>query len=143
MAKRTHPLDRFVSTIEFGPHCWEWRGVRTAGGYGLFKMGDGRNATTAQRASYRLLVGPIPDGLEVDHLCRNPGCVNPDHLEAVTPHENKMRSRGLAAVNAGLTACRRGHEFTPENTAIDRAGSRHCLACRRMRNRDRRVAAVA
>lgn len=108
--------------------CWEWRGARRLG-YGLFRAAGVQ--VQAHRWSYERFVGPIPNGFHVDHLCRNKRCVNPDHLEAVTPRENTVRGVGPTALNAAKTHCSRGHEFTRENTYIHRGG-RHCRACRRL-----------
>ena len=104
-------------------------------GYGCFN--DGTRLTGAHRFAYELLVGPIPSDLHIDHLCRNPSCVNAagGHLEPVTQRENTLRGTGPAAVNATLTHCKNGHEFTEENTYIKtgRNGKkmRECRACRR------------
>ena len=82
----------------------------------------------AHRMIYELLVGPIPDGLEIDHLCRNRGCVNPGHMEPVTHRENLMRGDTVAAANPAKTHCIRGHPYDDENTY--RYGShRYCRAC--------------
>ncbi len=98
--------------------CWEWNGGINGAGYG---SSGGRGA---HRIAYEMAFGPIPDGLEIDHLCRNTICVNPDHLEAVTKLENLIRSDCIGSVNARRTVCKHGHEFT---TLPD--GSRRCLVC--------------
>lgn len=90
----------------------------------------------AHRAVYELLVGPIADGLVIDHLCRKPSCVNPSHLEAVTQSENLKRGLGPAvtrARHAAQTHCRHGHEFSPDNTIVNSSGSRVCRTCNRVR----------
>ncbi len=86
---------------------------------------------------YEQLVGPIPPGLHLDHLCRNTSCVNPDHLEPVTVAENVLRGVGITAQNAQRTHCRRGHKFTAQNT-YRHGGKRHCRICRMQRQRDAR-----
>lgn len=109
--------------------CWQWTGPVDQNGYGKF----GRNV--AHRRAYEELVGPVPEGLELDHLCHNRGCINPAHLEPVTRAENIRR-----AGPATKTHCVRGHEFTTENTMErpDRLGQRVCRACRELRNETRR-----
>jgi hypothetical protein len=83
----------------------------------------------AHRVLYRLVNGPIPIGAEIDHLCRNRSCVNPDHLEAVSHRENLMRSPiAPAAINARKTHCKYGHEFTQTNTYVS-SGRRRCRLC--------------
>lgn len=114
--------------------CWEWQAGKGTNGYGLMRV-DGRQ-TAAHRFAYQLYVGPIPEGLDLDHLCRNRGCVNPGHLEPVTRRENLMRGETITARKAAQTHCIHGHEFTPENTGRNSVtGTRRCRACDRARNR--------
>ena len=111
--------------------CVEWRGTRTGNGYGSVKY-EGQSMG-AHRAAYLHLVGPIPDGFEIDHLCRNRLCINTDHLEAVPKVENIRRSFSPAGINARKTHCKHGHEFTDENTIRLSGNRRECRACRRGR----------
>ena len=90
----------------------------------------------AHIVAYEQMVGPIPEGLELDHLCDNPSCVRPDHLKAVTHRENTLRGNNPFAQKARQTHCIHGHEFTPENTYTGR-GRRECRACNRERQRAR------
>lgn len=119
---------RFWSYVDRsgGPDaCWPWMGARYANGYGQFRVGTRR--VSAHRFAYEDGRGPIPDGLEPDHLCGNRACCNPAHLEAVTHAEN-MR-RGSVAQR---THCERGHAYTPENTARAGSGARVCRTCNRL-----------
>jgi DNA-binding transcriptional regulator YiaG len=120
---------------ELGP-CWVWIAGKTQGGYGVFHV-NGKSAR-AHRWSYMHFVGPIPEGLDMDHLCRNRACVCPDHLEPVTERENVLRSPiAPPTINAGKLFCDHGHEFTPENTRILQAdGSRQCKECSRRSTRE-------
>ena len=108
--------------------CWLWVGTTSPNGYGRF-WSKGRLAY-AHRHAYERWVGPIPDGLQLDHLCRVRCCVNPGHLEAVTCRENLLRGETFQAANAAKTHCIRGHEFTPENTHVRKGGGRDCRTCR-------------
>lgn len=132
----TNPAFAARVQVDDATGCWLWTGPRTKEQYGTHPWNGVR--TTAHRVSYELLVAPIAEGLHVDHLCRNPPCVNPAHLEPVTPGENARRGVGPTG-RWRLTECERGHEFTPENTLTRPNGTRHCRACHRDRERAARV----
>lgn len=116
--------------------CWIWQGRVDRDGYGARGgvMRQEFGTDRAHRAFYMLLVGPIPDGLVIDHLCRVPACVNPEHLEPVTPEENTQRGENFLAVNRRVQSCPQGHEYSGENLIIKvkRSGqkSRTCKVCR-------------
>jgi hypothetical protein len=118
--------------------CWEWRGSANPRGYGHIRLDMNGRIYAVHRVAYEQLVGPIPAGLEIDHLCFNRRCVNPDHLEPVTRLENVRRGR--TNQNDGKTHCKRGHEFDAANTSIDVLGKRVCKACARERQRTYRRA---
>src|SRR5690349_12801035 len=101
--------------------CWIWQRSINNGGYGYFAFRKG--AYLAHRASYTLHVGKIPEGLELDHLCCVRSCINPAHLEPVTPAENSRRR------SAKLTHCKYGHAFTADNVYLDPNGWRRCRTC--------------
>lgn len=109
--------------------CWVWLAARGTGGYGLIKVAG--RMRMAHRYVFENLVGPIPEGLQIDHLCRNRPCVNPAHLEAVTSRVNTLRGNTLQAENAAKTHCAQGHRFSPENTSISAIGQRKCRTCAR------------
>lgn len=116
--------------------CWDWTANKNHKGYGLIGPGGPAQNQVAHRVSYELHVGPIPKGMVLDHLCRNRGCVNPAHLEIVTPYENSMRGFGVAALNARKTHCPRGHPLSGENLFKQHGGGRGCRQCRRDFMRD-------
>ncbi len=119
--------ERFWSKVDQGIFCWDWLASKEDG-YGRFKFGTSMAA--AHRVAYQMAFGPIPAGLEIDHLCRNRGCVRSDHLEAVTPRENTRRSRNPAAMLARQTHCHRGHLFNTANTIwSNNRNRRRCRTC--------------
>lgn len=132
---------RFWDKVERSEGCWRWKGSRGRAGYGGFWNGE--RLVPAHRWSYERFVGPIPPGLHIDHLCKNPSCVNPTHLEPVTPRENLMRSDNPNARNASKTHCPAGHPLSGKNLWTEARGSRHCLYCNRLRLRRRRARARA
>lgn len=124
--------EHFLSKITVrGDGCWSRDGSHSRG-YAIFW--DGERSVTGIRYAYATFVGPIPEGLDVDHLCRNRWCCNPEHGEPVTRSENVLRGDGprLVRVRAlAMTHCTQGHELTPENTYPRPDGLRRCLTCKR------------
>ncbi len=118
-------------SLQEGTGCAVWTGALDRKGYARIAVGGHRNRM-AHRVAYEAAKGPIPDGLGLDHLCRNKACCNPDHLEPVTSAENTSRANAARAVR---TECRYGHPYTEESTWIDKRGVRHCKPCRRDRQR--------
>lgn len=137
--KMMTPSQLFWSRVTGGDigTCWEWQGAITAAGYGAH-MGAG-----AHRFAYEDIVGPIPDGLQLDHLCNNKACVNPWHLEPVTPLVNTHRMMIHTGTGIGATHCPSGHEYTVANIQPKAGNRRGCRACARnyaTRKREERAA---
>ena len=141
---RERAVERFWRQVDRSQDCWLWRGRQDSRGYGKnWIMGE----SLAHRVAYRLVVGDVPAGLEIDHLCRTPLCVRPEHLEPVTHRVNVQRGMAAAVTGArgrAMTACKRGHPFDTANTRWGRgghgqpAGRRHCRRCAREYMRLRR-----
>lgn len=114
--------------------CWVWKAYKNENGYGTFWVGGKK--IYAHRHAWELLKGPIPAGLELDHLCRVRSCVRPEHLEPVDQRTNILRGIAPTAVNATKTECVNGHPFDEANTYRYPDGKRDCRRCRRLRDRE-------
>ena len=158
---------RFFSRVRIQKNgCWEWTGSTAGYGYGKFHLNTKPKSTSklAHRFSYEMSEGEIPPGMTIDHVCRNRKCVNPDHLDCVTQQENWMKGNGrealkkanealppgelqarahraslrAAEIKRAQTHCKRGHEFTPENTSVRERGTRGCRTCERRKQQEAR-----
>lgn len=129
--------ERFWSKVEV-VDCWTWTAATAGKGYGKYsvKVHNKWTYPYAHRYSWELLVGPIPEGMTLDHLCKNRLCVNPDHLEVVTRGENTLRGASPPAKNLLKTHCPKGHEYSEENTRRTKGG-RLCIECKRAHDRVR------
>lgn len=130
---------RFWSHVEKTLTCWLWLGAKTRGGYG--SCGDPWNpgkTMLAHRRSWRAVNGPVPGGLQLDHICRVRNCVRPEHLDLVTGWENTLRGNNHVAANARKTHCLRGHALSGPNLRVTPAG-RVCRACSNGSNRRKRA----
>lgn len=145
----TPPMDRIEAKTllvdrGYATPCRVFTGTLNARGYG--QISDRGERWLVHRYVYTQLVGPIPDGLVLDHLCRQHDCHEHTHLEAVTQRENLLRGAGpqLTSQRLGsVTRCTSGHDFTPENTYLRPNGTRACRACKRDRKRAARELARA
>lgn len=143
----TEPMtleERFWNKVDAEGDCWLWTGGQNGTGHGHFNFTENgvRRLIIASRFAWQVLVGPIPEGLEMDHLCRNPPCVNPDHLEPVTHRENMLRGFAptmRAFKNSLPGKCPNGHSWI-DNTRFNQRGVRECSACNVERVRANRQA---
>lgn len=125
--------NRFVCKFTVGDDCWQWIRPIGAGSNGYARFWDGERQVWGHRYAYELLRRPIPAGLQIDHLCRNRGCVNPKHLEIVTQKTNLQRGHGRGAVNASQTHCPAGHPYKGDNLYVQPSnGGRRCRICHRL-----------
>lgn len=121
------PERRFFELVRQDGECWIWTGTTDRSGYGSFWHGTGR--IKAHRWAFEFFYGAIPDGLQIDHLCRRTSCVNPQHMDPVDARTNTLRSGGITALNARKTACKDGHP-------LERRGDRRiCPTCAAEANR--------
>lgn len=127
---------RFWEKVDKSGECWLWTAC-VVNKYGQFAIKHGRR-TLAHRFAYEATVGPIPEGTQLDHLCRNPLCVRPSHLEVVTPLENTRRGMSPTTILRRSGRCRRGHSLADAYAYPD--GTRHCRVCRSQYNRDWKAA---
>lgn len=159
MAPKTKPaIDRIFAKVAVDEHgCWLWRGATIPSGYALVKLPSGEQPPV-HRFVYEYFRGPIPEGLQIDHLCRVRHCCNPWHLEPVSARENVRRGVNARRGGSGSIAedpcavaalsaepdpryskrtmyCPRGHAYSAENTRVTRDGQKHCRACARARGR--------
>ena len=125
--------ERFAARVSVQDDgCWIWTGAKASNGYG--SIGYESRTHSTHRLAYTLLVGPVPEGLQLDHLCRVKSCCNPAHLEPVTNAENQARR--------SWPTCKRGHAYSPENTARNSRGWRYCRECENARRRTARSKAA-
>lgn len=131
---RPNTLETLMLRTQRDGECLLWQGAKNRRGYGSVSV-QGR-IKPAHVAVFELAVGAVPMGLELDHLCRRPSCVNPKHLEPVTHRENVLRGTSPAALHAVKKHCEKGHPYTPENTSLFDGGRRRCRTCINARNRN-------
>lgn len=134
---------KYVKPPHHWGECWEWMGTHEHHGYGILTLKkDGKvTSASAHRMAYELMFGEVEKSLDLDHLCRNPGCVNPYHLEPVTHRENVMRGTSICAINNIKTHCIRGHPLSGDNLVQGdwRRGRRTCKICDSMNRKQPKI----
>ena len=139
-------MNSFWQRVNKTDTCWLWTACTNHDGYGNFSLHRGGRHWTmrAHRVAYELIVGEIPPGSVLDHICRVRHCVNPEHVRPASNRENVLAGIGRTAINARKTHCKNGHEFTDENTyRYPTRSIRECRTCRAEANRKRRAAKAA
>ncbi len=132
--ERTPAIERLLDRVSVTlSGCWEWQGAQNGKGYGVF--GNGGQQVYVHRFAYEYFKGEIPQTLEIDHLCRNRRCVNPDHLEVVTRQVNQLRGMSVSGQAARKTHCPQGHLYDLFNTRFYKSGGRICRTCDKIRKR--------
>jgi hypothetical protein len=121
---------RILAKVEVSNSCWQWTAAVNAYGYGVIGVPGTHRTMLAHRAAFEAWVGPIPDGLDLDHLCRTRRCVNPAHLEPVSRRTNLLRGLTITAANAAKTACPKGHPYEGRNLLIRSRNGRPVRRCR-------------
>lgn len=134
MSRKNTEADFWKRVNKNAPNgCWQWLGSQNGRGYAQWHIGG--KTIYVHRYAYNMLVGEVPDGFIIDHLCRNRSCVNPKHMELVTQQENILRGVGISAQASLATHCPQGHPYDEENTYVYQ-GRRYCRACGRKRTSD-------
>jgi len=121
--------ERFFEKVDASGPCWEWTGARMKNGYGVINLGSGRGTALAHRVGYELLVGSVPTGAQLDHVCRVRHCVDPDHLEPVVQRENLRRGYGFVGRNARKVTCKEGHSLDTPYVSPQGRRERRCSTC--------------
>lgn len=144
---RRLPERFWAKTTSGAGGCWIWTGADDGYGYGSLSVGSRANGTKravrAYRYAYERIVGSVPEGLQLDHLCRVRRCVNPAHLEPVTRRVNLLRGMTITRANAEKTHCPRQHPYDSANTYVTKRGTRACRACSRLHQARRRMGGTA
>lgn len=134
--------ERFFERVDKTTDCWNWSGAFSKSNGGMYGSFSPKHhvSIAAHRWSFEYFhKKKISEGMVIDHLCNNPKCVNPAHLRETTQRENILRGNNRAANYAKRTHCDNGHEYTPENTRITKAGARKCRICRREESRQEKL----
>ena len=133
--RRRDAIERFWEKVCITETCWLWIGAKNRRGYGAFHLGTNLNKE-AHRFAYETLIGDVPIGKELDHLCRNPSCIKTEHLEPVVHFTNVQRGDSPPSHNIKKSHCPRGHPYDLTNTFWTRRGGRMCKECNRQHSRD-------